>query len=562
MAAGSGAGSEKTTKGECSQAFICAVLDYFAGPSGKNSKIVNNSGQFAKGKNRVLGEEKNITYEAFVGNIENITSGRRWEKVKGIIEDTMLKITKISLPEIEEFLKENQDWFMSSINTANSLSVEIKRRLSGWNFSTSDYIYYRQEGSKNDMMDNIQDIFKIVNKANNEYFGRNINRWCPADIYIGKPEGEREIKELLDTLKKIEKAEILTSLDNNKIVNYSLGHKIQGKEVDLTFDSINYIFRSLVSKKLILPISLKKASSTFFTPVSVKMFNAGPPLMSAENGRKSFRGDSIRIGFDPLIITFGGEVTEKSDIYSSMDMYIHASKASAESLGFKKLKMQIRDKGSSTSNKIEKYNNRQANFSWKYGIQAITKLEPSKGQAGGLGGGALETLVGGGVQVPKPDSPEKKTISNIVSKFSWNGKKFIFDDALTRGEDEFIKKFLNLHNEVAGKTGKISVQGKRPPTSLKRGSEIMNFYLAELSERNQGLQGGKLKKEKIGSYDRYKVAQWFLTKYFCFNLSLALAKENNTKKLQKMFLSSLSMDKKGPSGKLGGGSVFYIKAGQ
>jgi len=536
MAAGSGAGSLITTKGECSQAFMCAILDHFS----NNRKVIVN-GQFTKGKDGVLGEGKNISYKLFVENIEKAVGKNGWKQSKNTIKSKMLKVTKISLPQIEKFLETNQDWFMSSVNIANGLSVKLKTKLPRWNFSTSDFIYYRQEGSKNVLMDNIQSIFAIVNKANDRYFGTNINRWCPADIYVGNESGEREVKKLLEHLKQIEKKSN-TNTSYNKVV-------VMNREVDLTFDSLNYIFRAFVDEGLILPVSLKKYSSTNFDIAPVKLFNSGPPIQGTD--KKQLKGDTVKITFDNKYLSFG---LENSNFYSSMDVYLIASKSSAEAIGFKSLKVQIRDKGSSSSNIIDP---KRPNTGWKFGIQAITKFEPSEAQAGGIGGGNLAKISG----VALPTQEDKRIVTNIASKFEWDEDKdnFVVKD-VTIEESRFINKFRNLQNSVKSKSS-VSFKGDIP-TSSKSASDKIIFYLDKLTAENSGLSD--IKKKKINYGDRCKVAQWFLSKYYCLEFveKMSVKNKKNIKVLQQIFLVSLSMDPKGPSGKKGGGSTFYAKAGQ
>jgi hypothetical protein len=535
--AGSGAGALITTKGECSQAFICAILDHFS----NNGKVIAN-GQFTKGKNGVLGEGKNISYKIFIENIEKVVGKNGWKQSKNTIASQMLKVTKISLPQIEKFLETNHDWFASSVNIANGLSIKLKAKLPKWNFSTSDFIYYRQEGSTNALMDNIQSIFTIVNKANDRYFGTNINRWCPADIYIGTESGEREVKKLLEHLKEIDK-NTKTNTSYNKVV-------VMKREVDLTFDSLNYIFRAFVNEGLILPVSLKKYSSTNFDIAPVKLFNSGPPITGTD--KKQLSGDVVKITFDDKYLSFG---LENSNFYSSMDVYIIASKGSAESVGFKSLKIQIRDKGSSSSNTI---NPKSPNISWKFGIQAITKFEPSEAQAGGIGGGNLAKIS----DVALPTQDDKIIVTNIASKFEWNEDKnnFIVKD-ITNKESKFINEFRDLQSLVQRKSS-VSFRGAVPPTT-KNASDKLIFYLKQLSSENGGLSS-KLEKKKIDHRDRYKVAQWFLTKYYCLKFAEKMSVKNNKniESLQQIFLVSLSMDPKGPIGKKGGGSTFYAKAGQ
>lgn len=549
MARGSGAGAETTESAESAQAFICGILDYFAGP-GKNSDIVDSKGNFKKvslnGKKKtgvIDSEDKKFNYKSFADNITGYTSNKNW---RNVVKNNHVKLTT-TLNTIETFLNSKTAWFVSSINIANSLQQNIKSRLSArWNFTSKDYFFYRSGGTNN-LMDDINTIFTLVNQEQDKHF-TNINRWCPADIYIGNKESEKTAKNLLNHLQQIKSG-------NTKEV------KIRGRVVELTFDSINYIFRDLVALGHLLPISLKKSANNFQV-VPIKMFNGGPPLKSITSKQEKFEGDNQEIEFG----TSYGEVVQMN-FFSSMDMYIVASSESAKKFGYRVLKFQIRDKSAASGNEIEswseKWNGKSSNLNWKFGIQGMAKFQPALSQGGGIGFGPLNKFLGITPSDLKMEQPNgggviKNIVSQIASKIYWEKTKtkFITLSDLSQSERQFINKFAASANSLVNST----IVGENAMARL-------DFCLKKLHADNKGappehpgLQK-KLQVNKINSRARYLVARWFLTKYYCMEIAALIKDGTQLEGLKNIFASALSLDKTGKSSKLGGGSMFFVKAG-
>lgn len=554
MARGSGAGAETTESAESAQAFICGILDYFAGP-GKNSDIVDSKGNFKKvslnGKKMtgvIDSEDKKFNYNSFINNITGHTSNKNW---KNVVYNNHVKLTT-ALNTIETFLNSKPAWFVSSINIANSLQQNIKSRLSvKWNFTSKDYFFYRSGGT-NHLMDDINTIFTLVNKEQGNYF-RNINRWCPADIYIGNKESETTVKNLLNHLQQIKSGN--TKANTEKV-------KIRGRVVELTFDSINYIFRDLVALGHLLPISLKKSANNFQV-VPIKMFNGGPPLKSITSKQEKFEGDNQEIEFE----TSYDKVVEMN-FFSSMDMYIVASSESAKKFGYSVLKFQIRDKSAASGNKIESYskkwNENSSNLNWKFGIQGMAKFQPALSQGGGIGFGPLNkfldinssNLNGRKMNGPNGGGDIKNIVSQIASKICWKKTKFITLPALSQDEEKFIDEFAASANKLAAST----IQGTDAMARLDFCLKKLHEYNKGAPPEHPGLQG-KLQVNKIDSRARYLVARWFLTKYYCMEVAALIKKNTQLEGLKNIFASALSLDKTGKSGKLGGGSMFFVKAG-
>ena len=262
---------------------------------------------------------------------------------------------------------------------------------------------------------------------------------------------------------------------------------------------------------------------------------------------------------DIAMISFPSAEKEMYEIsfFSSMDIYILASEESAKEFGYKTMKMQIRDKASSSSNRIEF---KKPNSEWKFGIQGMVKFTPASAQAGGVGGGVLDKLLGIssndlGMGGSHGAGETKNIVSSIASKFEWDESQKKFTVAteleLTEKEKKFINKFARLSRR--------NVKGKLEIDKL-------NDCLEKLNAENKGTAEhpgvmNKLKRDEIQQTDRYKVARWFLTKYYCMNVMDKLKTPEAKEGLKQIFAAALSLDKTGKSGNLGGGSMFFVKAG-
>lgn len=535
-----------TTLSEAAQALICAILDYYAGgkSGGKNQNIVASGFGFT---NKVLPDTKKgqkRPYSLFVENILNYDKSTNKNNFYSKVVGSRLKITGVRYKELESFLNKNSDWFVSSISIANSIFKEIGNKLPSWKgaLSSLDFFYHRDTSIG--LMKNIEEIFSVVNKESNSYFTSR-DRWCPADIYIASEMGYQKIEKIKTYLND----KSMKSGSSNK---FSID--VAGKKyfVEKTFDSINVIFRGLTQEKSILPLSLKKSGSMKYEIVPVKLFNSGPPLIGSN--KKVLKGHEIPIEFKKKYIIFGGE--GNANFYSSIDMFIEAKPPTAE--GFTTLRMQIRDKGGSSSNLIQK---NQEIDSWKFGMQGVAQFKPATAQAGGVGGGTLFRILGSEFE-RKFKVESKKIITNICGKIDWKGKKIEthFSSALSSKEKEFIREFKKLHVSMS-RNSSVEMRGENSLPTTTKEDETLLFYLDKLSSPT-GIIGKA--KSLSASAKRYKVAQWFLSKYFCLNLAKVLTdgiKISNEDAKVVIFNSALSVDKYGPSGKSGGGSGVFIKAG-
>jgi hypothetical protein len=204
--------ADKTALQESSQALFCAIADFLG---------INES-------NKILDLKKFSSYEDF--KIKN-------EK---IISNASIKIVSpgVSLKDIESFLIENEDWYKSSILIANSLIREISNIDSDFKIKSSGFqnIYYFRGDV--DVMGSIQKLFNIANKSpitikKQATFG-NINKWNPADIYLASDNAKNIIKKEAD----------------------------QAKPNSYTFSNLNILTSDLIDSGDLLPLSLKKSTST------------------------------------------------------------------------------------------------------------------------------------------------------------------------------------------------------------------------------------------------------------------------------------------------------------
>jgi len=211
--------ADKTALQESSQALFCAIADFLG---------IDQS-------NKLLDLKKFVSYEDF--KIKN-------EK---IISNASIKIVSpgVSLKDIESFLIENEDWYKSSVLIANSLIKEISNIDSDFKIKSSGFqnIYYFRGDA--DIMGNIQKLFNIANKSpitikKQATFG-NINKWNPADIYLG----------------------------SNNAKNLIIKEVAKAKPNSYTFSNLNILTSDLIDSGDLLPLSLKKTTST----VSIQRVN-------------------------------------------------------------------------------------------------------------------------------------------------------------------------------------------------------------------------------------------------------------------------------------------------
>lgn len=549
---------KSTAEAEASQALICAILDYYAGGNGRqtNNQIIGREG-FIKKILPNLSTGNNL-YDEFIAKLKEKDKKFSDEK---IYNPGLLKLSGTQVSSCRKFLNSNKDWFISSISIANSLYVQIGQKIPSWKgaLKTSDFFYHRDPDEKG-LMGVISKIFGVVNSTENGYFTSR-DRWCPADIYFASAKGFdilTDIKEkllsrskLLEKNKKLSKQKKLLKPELPKPETISLGGKKH--QIELSFYHINDLFRGLVRDKHLLPLSLKKVGTSNYSIAPVKIFNSAGSrsgIMADTTVKSNYK---INIQFGEKYIKFGGE--NNANFYSSIDMFIIAKPPISE--GYTSFRMQIRDKGGSSSNSIRKD---QTETGWKSDMQGIAQFKPAVAQAGGVGGGTLSRIIDPSFENSFKNE-KKSLVTAICGKLSWVGNNVSFDgERLDSSKSGFLNEFRDLHIEMLNSSA-VEIAGDRSaPSSTSSPKEILLFYAKKLTKSGNIVA----KSGNSGNTRRYKVAQWLYSKYFCLRLAkklLSNTKINNVDPKQLIFVSALSMDPRGPSGKLGGGSGFFVKAG-
>ena len=220
--------ADTTSLAESSQALFCALADY---------ALLNG------GPKRV----KEIFDVKFLGNYEVFS--KFWNNlyktnnIKSIF-DSHIDTGNISFNNVEKFLNDNNEWYISSILTAKKLITDIDKVVTGFKGikrpKVSQIWFVRGDKA---VMDNISELFKVANKTQqslNEITGAkkgqvfsNLNKWSPADIYFSSDKARKVIQ---DNLTK-------TSGIDSK--SYS-------------FDDLNIMISDLIETGELLPLSLKK----------------------------------------------------------------------------------------------------------------------------------------------------------------------------------------------------------------------------------------------------------------------------------------------------------------
>ena len=193
---------------ESAQALFCAMADFLG--KEKSKKVLNYK-----------------TYETY-GQFKSEKDNEK------LINDSYnkLKTTGVSLDLIEKILIKDVDWYKSSVNIAVKLIDDIseidkdfkKIQSPGW----TDFLYYRGAKGGSDVMEDIEELFKIANKKD-KLFG-DVNKWSPADIYFASKVAEKKIQQVVS-------------------------NPPQG----FNFVNLNQLMNSLIDEGELLGVSLKKA---------------------------------------------------------------------------------------------------------------------------------------------------------------------------------------------------------------------------------------------------------------------------------------------------------------
>ena len=201
--------ADLTSLTESSQALFCAIADYIGV------------------------KETNIIFDTNVS--PNYTEFRSKVKEKTIKEaHKRIDTPGVQLLDIETFLKKDEKWFISSLQIAKKLINDINSIDPDLNISQKGFqklFYFRGD---DDVMGNIEKLFKIANKSgykSQTKFG-NVNKWNPADIYLASNEAKKQII--------------------NEVRN--------AKEKVYTFQNLNILTSELIDSGDLLPLSLKKTT--------------------------------------------------------------------------------------------------------------------------------------------------------------------------------------------------------------------------------------------------------------------------------------------------------------
>ena len=208
-----------TALAESAQAIFCSMADYLGAI--ESSKFLNHK-----------------TYTTF-SEFENSN--------RALLKKALTRVkVDVGFKDVYEYLIKNPKWYVSSILIANALVRDLKTIDKDFNISQAKYndgkmFYLRGD---EEVMNLIGKLFSIANKSlvtqllkkdipNIIGFG-DINKWSPADIYLANP-----------TAKVILKKEFNSA--NNK---------------DYTFDELNTTISELIDGGNLLPLSLKKTTTT------------------------------------------------------------------------------------------------------------------------------------------------------------------------------------------------------------------------------------------------------------------------------------------------------------
>ena len=145
--------------------------------------------------------------------------------------------TKVSKEKIVKYIAENNDWFLSSLSTAQTIINKIDDISSSFSHIKKpgwQNLFYRH--GDDEVMGVMNDLYNSANAQSakqdgQEFFG-NINKWTPADIYFASDKARTFFKKL--------------SLEE------------QTRKNNLTFAVLNQHIANMIDSGDLLPLSLKK----------------------------------------------------------------------------------------------------------------------------------------------------------------------------------------------------------------------------------------------------------------------------------------------------------------
>ena len=212
--------ADTTALAESAQALFCAIADKLGNE--KAQKINTEEGGYP-------------TYQDFAVARQNLI-----KESYARINVAAAKGAHISLFQLEEFLKDNNDWYKSSVIIAKTLvkdlstiDADFKIGEVGWN----NIYYFRGDDS---VMGSLGELFKLANKTFLETEGTkafgDINKWTPADMYLAS----EKCKNYFITM----------------LANYS-----KADTEGLDFVILNKRIVEWINKGELLPLSLKQVKS-------------------------------------------------------------------------------------------------------------------------------------------------------------------------------------------------------------------------------------------------------------------------------------------------------------
>tara|TARA_Y100000310_G_C20603802_1_gene774428 strand:- start:79 stop:1383 length:1305 start_codon:yes stop_codon:yes gene_type:complete len=236
-----------------------------------------------------------------------------------------LDTPSVSLQDMEKFLVDKKDWYKSSVLTAIKIITSLSsidkdfNKLSrpGW----QNIFYVR--GAKADKsraanaMENVEALFKIANKNNNQ-FG-DVNKWSPADIYFVSGYADKMIDEEVDSLSAKAKngsgtiSDSYDFVDLNELVNGLLDSgdllPLSLKKVQMVATLHNYNFDRKVEEKKLAQVQYYGISNW-----SKKYTIAQPVTRDIKIYFSKNQKEKIKIRHDPHSDTFNVNKAVKCEI--------------------------------------------------------------------------------------------------------------------------------------------------------------------------------------------------------------------------------------------------------
>jgi len=204
--------ADKTALAESAQALLCAVADLI----GKTKS------------NQIFDVKLYPEYPDFRAKVGKNQINKSLERIvtPGVSGDM-----------IETFLLDDNSWYISSVKIAKKLVNDIGNIDKDLKIGAAGFqklFYFRGD---DEVMGNIESLFKLANKSkytSQAKFG-NVNKWSPADIYLGSSKAKTTIRQ---------------NLNNAQNENY------------YDFPSLNSLVANLIDSGDLLPLSLKKVTKT------------------------------------------------------------------------------------------------------------------------------------------------------------------------------------------------------------------------------------------------------------------------------------------------------------